>query len=160
MGSGGSARWDRSAIPDQSGRVAIVTGANTGIGLETARGLARAGASVVLACRDAEKAGAALANIRSSVERAELCTLPLDLADLDSVEEFVRRFESRFDRLDGLINNAGVMMPPARTLTRQGFELQFGVNHLGHFALTGRLLPRLLETRGARVVNVSSQAHR
>lgn len=152
-------RWNASAIPAQSGRIAIVTGSNTGVGLETARELARAGATVVLACRNTDKADAALADVRSSVADANVLAMRLDLADLDSVQKFVRQFESRFCRLDLLVNNAGVMMPP-KSLTKQGFELQFGVNYLGHFALTGLLLPLMFATPGARVVNVSSQAHR
>ncbi|MGH1345784.1 MAG: oxidoreductase [Nannocystales bacterium] len=151
--------WNANSIPDQSGRVAVVTGSNTGIGLETARELARAGATVVLACRSIDKATRAAADIQSRQSNANVLTMRLDLADLESVRGFAGEFESRFRRLDHLINNAGVMTPPKST-TRQGFELQFGVNHLGHFALTGLLLPRLLVTRGARVVNVSSHAHR
>ncbi len=151
--------WKAHAIPAQLGRVAIVTGANSGIGLETARELARRGATVVLACRSAERAEAALADLRASVSDAGVLSMPLDLADLDSVRAFAERFESEFDRLDLLVNNAGVMMPP-KSKTKQGFELQLGVNHLGHFALTGLLLPRLIATAGARIVSVSSQAHR
>lgn len=153
-------RWDASAIGDQSGRVAVVTGSNSGIGLETARELARAGAVVVLACRDADRAAEACADIRADLPGAELHYLHLDLADLESAADLATQFESRFPRLDLLVNNAGVMMPPKRALTRQGFELQLGVNHLGHFALTGRLLRLMIATPASRIVNVSSLAHR
>ncbi len=154
-----SQAWTRHDIPDQRGRVAIVTGANSGIGLETVRELARQGAQAVLACRSPEKAQGAIDDIRSELPDARVEFLPLDLADLDSVRGFASAFRERFQRLDLLINNAGVMAPPAGR-TRQGFELQLGVNHLAHFALTGLLLDRLLTTADARVVNVSSQAHR
>lgn len=151
------AKWTQADIPDQSGKLALVTGANSGIGFEAARALARRGATVVLGCRDVARAREAAARIGAeSVRPVVMC---LDLADLDAVRRFAEEFSARFDRLDLLINNAGVMMPPAST-TKQGFELQFGVNHLGHFALTGLLLPRLQAAGGARVVNVSSQAHR
>jgi len=147
------------SIPDQSGRVAIVTGANSGIGFETARELARAGATVVLACRSEARATEAMARLNAESLAGPRSFIPLDLADLDSVEAFATSFLEAHDRLDILVNNAGVMVPPRGT-TKQGFELQLGVNHFGHFALTGRLLPRLLATEGSRVVNVSSIAHR
>ncbi len=143
---------------DARGKVAIVTGANSGIGLETARSLARAGAHTILACRTPEKAQAALADIRATDPEVQVEFMPLDLASLASVEGFAEAFLARFDRLDVLVNNAGVMMTPRRN-TEDGHELQFGTNHLGHFALTARLLPRLLATPGARVVAVSSLAH-
>ena len=149
--------WTADDIPDQQGREAIVTGANTGIGFETALELARKGARVTLACRNLEKGGAALARLRSELPQAEVALEQLDLADLDSVSAFAERFVAERSRLDLLILNAGVMVPPQST-TKQGFELQFGVNHLGHFALTAALLPRLRETEGARVVVVSSTA--
>ncbi len=151
--------WSQSNIPDQGGRVAIVTGANSGIGLETARELARKGAHVVLACRSQARADEAISDIRSSLPEAKIEFLALDLADLDQVRIFAASVRERFDRLDLLINNAGVMIPPA-SKTKQGYELQFGVNHIGHFALTGMLLDLLITTDGARVVNVSSTAHR
>lgn len=153
------AKWTQADIPAQTGKLALVTGSNSGIGFEAARVLAERGATVVLACRGASKAEEARARILAVRPTARVELMPLDLADLDSVREFARDFAARFDRLDLLINNAGVMMPPAST-TKQGFELQFGVNHLGHFALTGLLLDRLRSTAGARVVNLSSQAHR
>jgi NAD(P)-dependent dehydrogenase (short-subunit alcohol dehydrogenase family) len=154
-----AARFDLDALPDARGRVAIVTGGNGGIGLEAARMLARKGARVVLACRNAEKTEAALADLRRSVPGAALEALPLDLADLASVRAFARAFESTHAQLDLLVNNAGVMAIPRRE-TADGFEMQLGTNHLGHFALTALLLERLLATPGARVVSVSSGAHR
>ena len=147
------------SIPDQSGRVAIVTGANSGIGFETARELARAGATVVLACRSESRAVEAMARLEADDLKGQRSFIPLDLADLDSVAAFASTFAEAHDRLDILVNNAGVMVPPRGT-TKQGFELQIGVNHFGHFALTGRLLPLLLATPDSRVVNVSSIAHR
>jgi NAD(P)-dependent dehydrogenase (short-subunit alcohol dehydrogenase family) len=152
-------KWDASNIPDQIGRVAVVTGANSGLGLVTARELARAGAQVVLACRNLQKGRAALAD----VGRAATGPVPeleeLDLASLDSVRAFAGRFRSKHDGLDLLVNNAGVMAPPRRR-TADGFELQFGTNHLGHFALTGLLLPAMEGREGARVVTLSSNAHK
>lgn len=153
------AKWTHADIPDLTGKQAIVTGSNSGIGFEAARALAAHGAAVVLACRSEAKAEQASAQILAEHPGAALSVMALDLADLDQVRSFAGRFGERFERLDLLINNAGVMMPPAST-TKQGFELQFGVNHLGHFALTGLLLDRLNASPGARVVNVSSQAHR
>ncbi|MYT32087.1 oxidoreductase [Streptomyces sp. MspMP-M5] len=152
-------RWNTSHIPDQTGRAVVVTGANSGLGYVTARELARRGARVVLACRSAERGEAALARLRSEVPAAEAEFRPLDLADLASVRHFAEDLgDFCGDRLDLLINNAGVMALPYRT-TADGFEMQFGTNHLGHFALTGLLLPRLLATPGARIVTVSSMLH-
>ena len=152
-------RWDVGRIPDQSGRTAVVTGANSGLGLVTARELARAGATVVMACRNLDKGHAAVDAIRSAVPQAQLQLDELDLASLASVRSFADRFTATRDGLDLLINNAGVMAPPRR-LTADGFELQFGTNHLGHFALTGLLLPQLEGREDARVVTLSSTAHR
>ncbi|WP_328317377.1 oxidoreductase [Streptomyces sp. NBC_00388] len=148
--------WNASDIPDQSGRTAVVTGANSGIGLVTARELARRGARVILACRSETRGREAEELIRREVPGAEAEFVRLDLADLSSVREFASGL--RAERLDLLINNAGVMALPYGT-TADGFETQFGVNHLGHFALTGLLIPRLLATPGARVVSVSSGLH-
>ncbi len=154
-----SARWTPADIPDQSGRVSIVTGANSGLGQSTARELARAGASVVLAVRDRGKGEEAAGRIRAAVPGAQLSVAPLDLADLSSVREFAGRVADAHDRLDLLVNNAGIMAAPRR-LTKDGFESQFGTNHLGHFALTGLLLPALLAAPAPRVVTVSSHLHR
>ncbi|HYB25269.1 MAG TPA: oxidoreductase [Solirubrobacteraceae bacterium] len=152
-------KWTAADIPDQSGRVAIVTGANSGLGLATARGLARAGATVVLACRTQAKGDQAAASIRGSAPSAAVSVEALELADLDSVREFAAHAAAAHDRIDLLINNAGIMAAPRR-LTKDGFESQFGTNHLGHFALTGRLLPALLKAAAPRVVTVSSTMHR
>jgi NAD(P)-dependent dehydrogenase (short-subunit alcohol dehydrogenase family) len=146
-------KWTTEQMPDQGGRTAVVTGANSGLGLETARQLARKGARVVMACRNLEKGEAA----RRDVEGAEL--EQLDLASLESVRAFAERFRASHDGLDLLINNAGVMAPP-RQRTADGFELQFGTNHLGHFALTGLLIGAMEGREDGRVVTLSSQAHR
>jgi NAD(P)-dependent dehydrogenase (short-subunit alcohol dehydrogenase family) len=149
--------WNFDDIPDQSGRTVIVTGANTGIGLETARMLALKGADVVLACRNRQKGQAAVDKILADKPVGRAVLELLDLSDLDSVAAFAAAFARTHDRLDLLINNAGVMVPPLGR-TKQGFELQFGTNHLGHFALTGRLLPLVLRTPDGRVLVVSSTA--
>ena len=148
--------WTAGDIPDQGGRVAIVTGASSGLGLVTARELARAGARVVLTSRSVEKGRSAAARIASSVPGADVQPAVLDLADLESVRAFAADAP---DRVDLLINNAGVMAAPRR-LTKDGFESQFATNHLGHFALTGLLLGRLLAASAPRVVTVSSTMHR
>ncbi|QFY10792.1 SDR family NAD(P)-dependent oxidoreductase [Nonomuraea phyllanthi] len=146
--------WTPASMPQLTGRTAIVTGANTGIGFPTALELARHGARVVVAARSPEKGRAAVAEILRAVPGGQVEYGELDLADLASV----RRFAEGVDRVDLLINNAGIGMIP-RQETKDGFEMQFGTNHLGHFALTGLLLPRLLAAPGARVVTVSSDAH-
>src|SRR5437588_8793975 len=151
--------WTAADIPDQSGRLAVITGANSGLGLATARELARAGATVVLAVRNRTKGERALSDTREVVPDADVTLAQLDLADLQSVRSFAEQFGAAHDRLDLLINNAGLMAPPRR-LTKDGFESQFGTNHLGHFALTGLLLSRLLEAPEPRVVTLSSGAHR
>jgi NAD(P)-dependent dehydrogenase (short-subunit alcohol dehydrogenase family) len=151
--------WTADNIPDQSGRVAIVTGANSGIGYETALVLAQKGATVVMACRSLSKAESAADQIRQTSPSGTVVVMELDLGDLDSVRRFAAAFEAEYDRLDLLINNAGIMVPPYGR-TAQGFETQIGVNHLGHFALTGLLLELLLQTPQSRVVTVSSGAHR
>ena len=148
--------WTAEDIPDQAGRRAIVTGANSGIGLIAARELARHGAAVVLACRNAAKGEAALAEVRAAAPDADVTLASLDLADLASVRAFAG---ARTDPVDLLVNNAGLMAPPRGT-TKDGFELQLGTNHLGHFALTGLLLDRLLAGDAPRVVSLSSNAHR
>jgi protochlorophyllide reductase len=150
--------WTAADIPDQSGRVALITGANSGLGLETARALAARGATVVLACRSPQRAREARHELLASPGNSgPIDVLALDLADLDSVATAAATMADRFGRLDLLINNAGVMGLP-RALTRDGFELQFGINHLGHFALTQALLPLLRDRDGARVVTVTSGA--
>lgn len=149
-----SATWTTKEIPGQRGRVAVVTGANTGLGFETARALAERGATVVLAVRDVAKGERAAAALPGDVT-----VQALDLTSLESVRSAAAALRSRFDRLDLLINNAGVMYTPKQT-TRDGFEMQFGTNHLGHFALTGLLLDLMLPVPGSRVVTVSSTGHR
>lgn len=152
-------KWDATQMPDQTGRVAIVTGANSGIGFETAKALAKKGATVVLACRNQAKGEAAAEAIRSETPAGSVPVMALDLASLASVRAFAAEFSSKFERLDLLINNAGVMALPNRLETADGFEMQFGTNHLGHFALTGLLFDLLAKTPDSRVVNVSSGAH-
>lgn len=149
-------RWTADEIPDLTGRRAVVTGANSGIGLVQARELAAHGAEVVLAVRDTESGERAAERIRRTGAPGSVSVERLDLASQDSVREFADRADGP---LDLLLNNAGVMTPPRYRETEDGFELQFGTNHLGHFALTGRLLPRLLEAEAPRVTTVSSVAH-
>ncbi len=151
--------WSERDVPDQTGRTAVVTGANSGIGRETARVLARKGTHVVLAVRDLEKGEAARADITRGEPQVKVAVQHMDLASLKSVATFADEFGAAHRRLDLLINNAGVMVPPFGH-TADGFEQQSGINHLGHFALTGRLLALLLRTEGARVVTVSSLAPR
>lgn len=151
--------WTADDIPNLNGKTALVTGANSGIGLEAARELARKGAHVVLACRDASKAESARAGILADAPKASVELQSLDLASLASVRAFAERFRAAHQRLDLLLNNAGVMALPYRT-TADGFEMQLGTNHLGHFALTGLLIDRLLTADAARIVNVSSNAHK
>jgi NAD(P)-dependent dehydrogenase (short-subunit alcohol dehydrogenase family) len=150
--------WTRADIPDLSGRIAVVTGANGGLGLETARALAGAGAHVVMAARDQDKAANAQADIKNTESNPSLAIVPMDLGSLASVARAADAILSAHDRIDILVNNAGVMATPERA-TEDGFELQFGVNHLGHFALTSKLLPALLKAEAARVVSVTSTAH-
>jgi NAD(P)-dependent dehydrogenase (short-subunit alcohol dehydrogenase family) len=151
--------WTSDNIEDQSGRIAIVTGSNSGIGFEAAKALATKGATVVMAVRSETKGRTAAEAIRSAGAPGSVQVAALDLADLASVRAFADAFKSDHDRLDLLINNAGVMMPP-KSQTTDGFELQFGTNHLGHFALTAQLADLLTATPGSRVVNVASMAHR
>jgi NAD(P)-dependent dehydrogenase (short-subunit alcohol dehydrogenase family) len=152
-------RWTAADIPNQAGKTAVVTGANSGIGFHTALGLARAGARVVVAVRDEVKGKAAIRRLRAAVPDADLHMGLLDLADLGSIQRFAAQVLDSTGPLDLLVNSAGVMGVPQRLTTRDGFELHFGTNHLGHFALTGLLLPGLLTRPGARVVTVSSIAH-
>jgi NAD(P)-dependent dehydrogenase (short-subunit alcohol dehydrogenase family) len=164
--TGGRGRWTAADVPDQSGRTAVVTGASGGLGLEAARVLAARGADVVLACRDAGKAEGAAAHIRDQAEGAAAHARPgsvrvvhLDLASLAAVREAAEEILATCPRLDLLINNAAVMAVPYQR-TEDGFELTLATNHLGHFALTGLVLGRLLDTPGSRVVTVSSIGHR
>lgn len=150
--------WTTSDIPRMSGRVAVVTGANGGLGLETARALARAGATVVMASRNAEKAGDARAAIETQVPDAQLHDVSLDLGSQASVRHAAESILVQHERVDVLVNNAGLMAVPERQ-THDGFEMQLGVNHLGHFALTRLLLPALLRANASRVVTVTSFAH-
>ncbi len=156
-----SAKWSTKQIPDQHGRTAIVTGANSGLGLVTARELARHGADVVLACRNMDKGAQAVLEIEAAAPGARVELARLDLGDLASVESFADSFRSSHedDGLDLLINNAGVMAPPRRE-TADGFELQLGTNLLGHFALSGRLIGLMQGHADARVVTLSSNAHK
>jgi NAD(P)-dependent dehydrogenase (short-subunit alcohol dehydrogenase family) len=151
--------WSESDVPDQAGRVVVVTGANTGIGYEAAAVLAHRGAHVVLAVRNLEKGNAALARIVAASPGADVTLQHLDLTALDSVRCAADALRAAYPRIDLLINNAGVMWT-SKLLTKDGFELQFGTNHLGHFALTGLLLDQLLGVRESRVVTVSSLGHR
>jgi NAD(P)-dependent dehydrogenase (short-subunit alcohol dehydrogenase family) len=151
--------WTAADIPDQSGRTVVVTGANSGLGLQTSAALARAGARVVLACRSAEKGEAARRQVGADATGPEPVLVLLDLADLSSFRAFADQLVAATGRVDVLVNNAGVMALPL-TRTAQGFEAQFGTNHLGHFALTGLLLPLLARADAPRVVTVSSMAHR
>ena len=152
-------RWTAGDIPDQTGRVAVVTGANTGLGLETARELARSNASVVLAVRNLEKGMHAIDDIRADQPNARVELQELDLASLESIRSAADEIGGRLDRIDLLINNARVMYT-ARLKTADGFEMQFGTNHLGHFAWTNLLLTHLLTVEGSRIVTVSSVGHR
>ena len=154
-----TAKWTSDDVPGQQGRLAVVTGANTGLGFETAKVLATRGASVVLAVRDIEKGERAAARIAAAAPGANITVQRLDLTSLHSIRAAATELRAKHPRIDLLINNAGVMFTPKQT-TRDGFELQFGTNHLGHFALTGLLLEQMLPVPGSRVVTVSSLAHR
>lgn len=156
----GNENWTLDKMPDMSGKVAIVTGANSGLGLETVRPLAARGATVIMACRNLDKANVALQELLAEQPEASIALMRLDLADLFSIRRFAEEFLDRYDQLHLLINNAGVMQLPECQQTADGFEMQFGTNHLGHFALTGLLIETLNRTPGARVVTVSSMGHR
>jgi len=152
-------KWTANNITDQSGRIAVITGSSSGIGYETARVLANKNANVILAVRNLQKGESALQKIKAQNKDANTEVMILDLANLQSIKKFVDKFKQKYDKLDLLINNAGVMIPPY-TKTIDGFELQFGTNHLGHFALTGLLIDLVFKTKNSRIVNVSSGAHR
>ena len=151
--------WTTNDIPDLTGRTAIVTGANSGIGFETAAALAAAGATAVLACRNPERAAASQAAIEERHPKAQVEVLRLDLASQSQIADAAAATSERFSRVDLLVNNAGVM-GTERSVTPDGHEMLFGTNHLGHFAYTGRILPRLLDTPGARVVTITSLSYR
>ena len=155
----GRGRWTVARIPDLAGKVVVVTGANSGIGLEAARRFSIGGADTILACRSEQRGRRALLEIRSEHPHARARLIKLDLGSLTSIERFAREFDACHSRLDVLVNNAGIMAVPY-SRTADGFESQMGTNHLGHFALTGRLLKPLVGTPGARVVTVSSNVHR
>ena len=150
--------WTAADMPDLKNKLAIVTGANSGLGYHTTCELARNGAQVILACRGREKTEAAMKEIKAAVPGAKLEFMALDLADLDSIAAFAKAFKAQHKKLDILCNNAGVMALPF-VRTKQGFEMQIGTNHLGHFALVGQLLDVLQATSGARVVSTASMAH-
>jgi NAD(P)-dependent dehydrogenase (short-subunit alcohol dehydrogenase family) len=152
-------KWTTADIPDQTGRTAVITGANTGLGYETAAALAAKGAHVVLAVRNLDKGKDAADRIAAASSGASVSLQELDLTSLESIRAAADQLRSNYDTIDLLINNAGVMVTPKST-TKDGFELQFGTNHLGHFALTGLLLDRVLAAKGSRIVTVSSQGHR
>jgi NAD(P)-dependent dehydrogenase (short-subunit alcohol dehydrogenase family) len=152
------AKWTAENIPNLEGRIALITGANSGLGFEASLALAKKHATVVMACRDMAKGQEALQRIKNEVSGAQLIAMELNLASLESIKTFAAKFIQAYDRLDILLNNAGVMAPPYGT-TEDGFEMQIGTNHFGHFALTGLLLKRVLSTPHSRVVVVSSFAH-
>ncbi len=149
--------WTTNNMPDQTGKIFAVTGANSGLGFETTKALAEKGATVVMACRNMEKGEQAQNQVLAAVPNAQLDLMPLDLGDLSSVRDFANAYTEKYNQLDGLINNAGLMAVPQQQ-TVDGFEMQLGVNHLGHFALTGLLMDQLLDTPSSRVVSVSSFA--
>jgi NAD(P)-dependent dehydrogenase (short-subunit alcohol dehydrogenase family) len=152
-------KWTEADIPDQAGRTILITGANSGIGFEAARALAQHGATVVMGCRTRSKAETAVAEIEATDPRGSVEILEIDLSDLESIQSAADTFNASHDRLDVLVNNAGLMALPKQH-TAQGFEMQIGVNHLGHFALTGHLCDLLLASGPSRVVTVSSLGHR
>ncbi len=152
-------KWDSENISDQKGKVVIVTGSSSGLGYETAKVLADKNATVIVAVRNEVKGNTAVEEIKVENPNADIQVILVDLADLESVHKFAENFKKKFEKLDLLINNAGVMTPPY-TKTKDGFELQFGTNHLGHFALTGLLIDLIKKTPDSRIVNVSSTAHK
>lgn len=154
-----SNKWTTTNVPDLTGKIIIVTGANSGVGYEAAKEFARKGGKTILACRNMNKAQNALNQIRSEIPKADVEIMQLDLASQKSVHQFAEAFKAKYDQLDVLLNNAGIMWVPYGK-TVDGFERQLGTNHFGHFALTGLLLDRILTTPHARVVNVSSIGHR
>lgn len=151
--------WDNNNIPDQKGKIVIVTGSSSGIGLQTAGVLASKNASVILAVRNLSKGTKAINEIKQKYANTNVTLMELDLANLDSIKNFAKVFKEQYSQLNLLINNAGVMIPPY-SKTKDGFELQFGTNHLGHFALTGLLFNIIKSTKNSRIINVSSNAHK
>lgn len=151
--------WNIEKMPDLAGKIIVVTGGNSGLGYESVKAFARKGAEVILACRSLEKGEEAKAEIRKEVTDGNIRVMLLDLGDLSSVRAFVDALKKEYKKLNVLLNNAGIMMTPYFK-TKDGFEGQFGTNHLGHFALTALLIDLLLKTPGSRIVNVSSGAHR
>lgn len=151
-------KWTTTNIPDLSGKLALITGANSGLGYETSLALAAKNAEVIMACRNLEKGKTALEQIKTEAPNAKLVLMQLDLGSLAAVRRFAEEVHAKYDHLDLLINNAGIMAPPY-SKTEDGFETQIGVNHLAHFALTALLLDLVLAAENSRVVNVSSQAH-
>lgn len=151
-------KWTSANIPDQSGRIVVVTGSSSGIGYEAARVLAEKNAKVIIAVRNQQKGEKAVNKIKAEHSNADVSVMILDLADLSSVKKFVDEYKNKFDRLDLLINNAGVMMPPY-SKTKDGFELQMGTNHFGHFSLTLQLLDVIEKTADSRIINISSMMH-
>ena len=154
-----SQRWTAADIPDLTGKTAIITGGNSGVGFETAIELARHGATTIIACRSASRGEAALRKISDAAPPSKIRLMLLDLGDLASIDAFAQSFTKEYENLDLLVNNAGIMATPYRT-TKDGFESQFGTNHLGHFALTANLMPAILTAPSNRIVNVSSVGHR
>ena len=152
-------KWTTDNIPDLTGKVFIVTGGNSGLGYESVKAFAEKGAEVILACRNVEKGELAKSEIVKSDSTSNIKVMELDLMELSSIREFTSSFKSNYDQLDVLLNNAGIMMTPYQ-LTKDGFESQFGTNHLGHFTLTGLLLDIIQKTPAARVINISSLAHK
>lgn len=151
-------KWTKNDIPDLSGKTIVITGANSGIGFETARICAEHGAHTILACRDEDRGLKAIEKIRARNVLGKTKNMPLDLSSLSSIRAFAATLLSQFEHIDGLVNNAGIMLTPYQ-LTEDGFESHFGINHLGHFALTGLLMPALLTTPNSRIVTISSKAH-
>ncbi|MEL7235186.1 MAG: SDR family NAD(P)-dependent oxidoreductase, partial [Chloroflexota bacterium] len=153
-----SHKWTQNDIPDLTGKLVVITGANSGLGFESTKAIAAKGATIVMACRNMEKGEKARQDVLKLEPGATLDLMQLDNASLESVRAFAGAFKAKYDRLDILLNNAGVMAIP-RTLTEDGFETQLGVNHLAHFALTGLLLDVIVNTPNARIHNVSSSAN-
>jgi len=155
-----STNWTSAQIANQKGKNVLITGASSGLGLEAATVLSQKGAHVIMAVRNVAKGNEAMNQIKKRHPQANISVMQLDLADLESIHQFSRDFHAQFTQLHLLLNNAGIMFPPSRQVTRQGFEIQFGTNHLGHFALTGLLLDILKSTPHSRVVNQSSIMHK